>query len=466
MTHTILEKLSDTIAANYNFDIEAKIHSEDWQELQKLCQRAEQEKAYLNISNIADKNHQYVDLVMEGGGVLGIAFIGYILALESVGIRFLNIGGASAGSITALLLAAADKPAEEKSQKLMQIMGNIPMATFLDSENKKVKQLILDYAAGKINIHLNSVQDVISHLPWLLLTGLPVFKILKKHYGLCKGEAFLNWIHNQALQQLNCLDTSTLYQRMNDLPDGIKTAINKHRHQQRIVTDKNYASLCLIATDLTTETRLQFPKDEPLFEFHSNNHLAEFVRCSMSIPLVFQPYPLKTIPAQEKLWQKVTGRPLSTVKIPEKCYIVDGGIVSNFPIDVFHSPKMPACPTFGAKLRLDNFSTKIERLSQFLGQNINAARNSLEREFIRKNIDYQNLVSIIDTGDHSWLNFNMNQQDQIDLILRGFQEGLTFLFGSNDGQRKGFDWEHYQNIRRNLLQQRTQSNVTDFPKSA
>ncbi len=31
---------------------------------------------------------QFVDLVMEGGGVLGIALVGYTYALESVGIRF------------------------------------------------------------------------------------------------------------------------------------------------------------------------------------------------------------------------------------------------------------------------------------------------------------------------------------------------------------------------------------------
>ena len=52
---------------------------------------------------IDDEGHQYVDLVMEGGGTLGIALLGYIYALESIGIRFLSIGGASAGSIMALI---------------------------------------------------------------------------------------------------------------------------------------------------------------------------------------------------------------------------------------------------------------------------------------------------------------------------------------------------------------------------
>ena len=36
---------------------------------------------------------------MEGGGVLGIALTGYTYILEQAGIRFLGVGGTSAGSI-------------------------------------------------------------------------------------------------------------------------------------------------------------------------------------------------------------------------------------------------------------------------------------------------------------------------------------------------------------------------------
>ena len=42
---------------------------------------------------------------------------------------------------------------------------------------------------------------------------------------------------------------------------------------------------------------------------------------------------------------------------PEVCTLVDGGIMSNFPIDLFHRPeKVPAAPTFGAKLSTDQRS--------------------------------------------------------------------------------------------------------------
>jgi len=67
------------------------------------------------VSDIVDDdNNQYVDLVMEGGGVLGIALVGYTYALESVGIRFLGVGGTSAGAINAMLVVAVDEPAKAK----------------------------------------------------------------------------------------------------------------------------------------------------------------------------------------------------------------------------------------------------------------------------------------------------------------------------------------------------------------
>lgn len=77
-------------------------------------------KANLNhtISDIVDKEgNQYVDLVQEGGGVLGIGLLGYTYAMEELGIRFYNLGGTSAGAINTVLLAAIDTPNKKKQLK-------------------------------------------------------------------------------------------------------------------------------------------------------------------------------------------------------------------------------------------------------------------------------------------------------------------------------------------------------------
>ena len=74
------------------------------------------------VSDMVDEEgRQYVDLVMEGGGVLGIALVGYTYALESVNIRFRHVGGTSAGAINALMVAALDQPSEAKSRRLVEI---------------------------------------------------------------------------------------------------------------------------------------------------------------------------------------------------------------------------------------------------------------------------------------------------------------------------------------------------------
>ena len=43
----------------------------------------------LQLSDVTDsESHQYVDLVMEGGAMLGLSLVGYTFALESMGLRF------------------------------------------------------------------------------------------------------------------------------------------------------------------------------------------------------------------------------------------------------------------------------------------------------------------------------------------------------------------------------------------
>src|SRR5262245_20451428 len=83
---------------------------------------------------VDDAGNQYVDIVMEGGGVLGIALVGYTYALEQMGIRFLSAGGTSAGAINALLLAAVDDVGTAKSERLLDILGTLDMFAFVDGD--------------------------------------------------------------------------------------------------------------------------------------------------------------------------------------------------------------------------------------------------------------------------------------------------------------------------------------------
>ena len=75
---------------------------------------------------------QFVDLVMEGGGALGIALVGYIHALEQVGIRFLGIGGSSVGAIVSLLAYSYGERTEARGEKLAAIISGMNLGELID----------------------------------------------------------------------------------------------------------------------------------------------------------------------------------------------------------------------------------------------------------------------------------------------------------------------------------------------
>src|SRR5688572_16139193 len=67
---------------------------------------------------------QCVKLVQEGGGVLGVALVGYTYVLEELRIRFLQLAGTSAGAINTMLMAAINRKEDKKSEIILDILAN------------------------------------------------------------------------------------------------------------------------------------------------------------------------------------------------------------------------------------------------------------------------------------------------------------------------------------------------------
>src|SRR6476661_8535253 len=68
---------------------------------------------------IDDEGHQYVNLVQKGGGVLGVALVGYTYILEQMNIRFIRLAGTSAGAInTALMTVGGATPTPDSDRKV------------------------------------------------------------------------------------------------------------------------------------------------------------------------------------------------------------------------------------------------------------------------------------------------------------------------------------------------------------
>lgn len=76
----------------------------------KVCSSCSLHMALNNLILICVHTH-----VCAGGGLLGIAHVGFVCILEEAGVRFRGIGGTSAGAINAIILAASRKDDKGKS---------------------------------------------------------------------------------------------------------------------------------------------------------------------------------------------------------------------------------------------------------------------------------------------------------------------------------------------------------------
>lgn len=388
-------------------------------------------------SDVVDaKGHQYVDLVQEGGGVLGIALLGYTYVLEQVGIRFFSLGGTSAGAINTLLLAAVDEVSKPKTEKIIELIANKNLYDFVDGPFF-VKLLLKTIGSSK-EIKFLPLRLWIKFLKiiWIIIWFIPVLIYLLIKKGLNTGENFQIWI-KEILSSNNITSTKALNDRRVK-PGDLRIRDGVYRTAEDLVP-----GLKIIAAEITTETRVLFPEMNKLFwSDPDKTNPADYVRASMSIPIFFHPFKIKTGYINKNDWLEIVkykGEP------PEESVFVDGGVLSNFPIDVFHNPnKIPRLPTFGVKLGDDRDKTSsVKSITKFLMAIFNSARHVLDYQFLLKNKDYENLIQKIDIGEHNWLNFSISDDDKLDLFIRGAQAAEEFL---ND-----FNWQKYKEIRGELI---------------
>lgn len=378
-----------------------------------------------------DDGNQYVDLVMEGGGMLGIALVGYTYALECAGIRFLGLGGTSAGSINALLIAALGKPNQPKGDKLLNLLANQNFYDFVDGDSDS-KELIESWINGVGNFKL-------------AFKAIQTIDNLKNDLGLNPGIAFYEWLQKVLLSN-QIKNYSDLKNRMHDAP---KLKLRSGEIWEKRVDE--IFRLAIITADVTTETKVELPRMAELYWKEVNKiSPALFARASMSIPFFFHPMKVTGIPKDinaEARWEKLAGYLIKEEgKLPDQVLFMDGGIMSNFPIDVFHNPSaIPKAPTFGVKLELDRRLKKIDGPLDLLGAIFNASRHTLDYDFIHRNPDYSRLVTWIPAEGFNWLDFEMSEKHKIDLFIEGVSCAADFLCR--------FDWQAYKKIREGTVTQ-------------
>ena len=375
------------------------------------------------FSDVLDSsNHQYVELVQEGGGVLGVALVGYTYVLEQMGLRFFSLAGTSAGSINAMMLAGMGNASLAKSEKIIDALVNKNLYDFVDG-NKDSRDFIeaLVEKARRIK---------------LIWKGWQVIDEIYDDLGLNPGDDFRNWL--TGILNKNKVKT------MADLEKhfGTRPADLKIRDGVDKTVDGLDPRLAIITADLTTETKVEFPRMSALYFADPDKvNPALFVRASMSIPYFFSPLIIKDLPSGPEAvrnWDELAG---FNGNIPSEVKFVDGGIMSNFPIDVFHKKNtIPRLPTFGVRLGIDrNKANTVDNPLNLFGAMFNSLRHLHDYDFILRNPDYKLLIQKIDIGDHDWLNFAISDDAKKDLFVRGATAAAEFL--------RKFDWIGYKQVR-------------------
>lgn len=203
--------------------------------------------------------------------------------------------------------------------------------------------------------------------------------------------------------------------------------------------------LAIVATDVTNGIKVEFPAMHKMYwgnEFKKVSP-AIYVRASMSVPLFFKPLEIQYDEDQRRAieaeWMNLANLKKEIVLDNEQSdqnivRMVDGGMLSNFPLNVFYNPDMPlpAKPTIGVKLEYEdeNVSAETKTFKQFLGSMVSAMRFFYDRDFIAKHNIYKKTVRSIDTGSIHWLNFNMKDPEKIELFFRGALTAAIFLMGN------------------------------------
>lgn len=400
----------------------------------ELKRRQEDNPADFIFSDIIDnEGNQYVDLVQEGGGVLGIALAGYTYVMEEMGIRFLSLGGTSAGSVNTLLLAAMGPPQEKKSLKILEAIVQKDFAEFMDG-GEDIKLLVRSTTwRNPLLRWLGGVAGILGNLDEAFFET-----------GFNPGDAFYTWLET-LLKEEEIETARALEKRMNSFPKELLR-----------LDSKLSAKLAIVAADITTETKVVFPEMSDLYFDRSERvNPAKFVRASMSIPLFFKPLTidLADLPRRDPDFiQKWRDKANYLGKIPEKVSLVDGGIMSNFPIDIFHERnRIPNRPTFGVRLGIDRIRQRpTDTMLAIFMACFDGARNIRDYEAIKNNEDFRQLISYVDTDHHNWLNFDLPDRDKLDLFKRGAQSAALFL--------SGFDWQSYKRMRKNMAFQQVIKN--------
>lgn len=501
----------------------------------------------LIVSDVVDKDgHQYVNLVQKGGGVLGVALVGYTYILEQMGLRFIRLAGTSAGAVNTALMSITGAKKEtvvingkeetivagdKKIAKSEKILDALCRLNFFDlADGHPVARLIIkkfikykDFSS-KLNKWIIAILITLIALPvldficlglqhqlaWVsyftkgffVLTGFFIMsltilifyliflikRLKDSGFGINPGDFLYDWI-KQRMKENHVENVSDLVTIASTPVKDIYLRGRKDVHLADLAGDVTF-----IASEIVTENKIEFPKMWYLFKKEMNElQPAGFVRASMSIPVFFESYFISDIPCDDKRI-KDAWNALGEEDPPTTARFVDGGILSNFPINLFYNPNVdiPRLPTFGIDLndekdakevfgdsgKPSNKNTTSDETSKdatgdegknaeswsfggYLYRIFNTVRFYYDKDFLIKNAFFKKGIGIIPLKGYGWLNFFLEDKEKIEMFVIGARAAAKFLL-------EDFNWDDYKRNGAKLrsdLKENRETNTVPLPQN-
>lgn len=310
------------------------------------------------------------DLVLEGGGVKGIALAGAVLGLTEAGYTFPRIAGTSAGAIVGAILAALQRSGEPIAR-----LGDI--ARTLDYRKFRDRGF-----PSSLLSPLGPLADGLS----VLLEG-----------GAYEGDYLHSWLDGV----LKDLGVETFGDLHTDDP-GDDGALH-HRY-----------ALVVMVSDLSRRRLTQLPWDYGEYGLDPDEQrVADAVRASASIPYFFEPVELRGTHGTSTL--------------------VDGGLISNYPIGTFdrldqHPSRWPTLGVRLDALGLDKVPAP-HPVRDPIHLGIALVETAIEANQAERMLEPCNIARSVDvdTQGISAIDFGIDEQQQEQLLLSGRDGARTFL---------------------------------------
>ncbi len=358
-----------------------------------------------------DKRSRIVNIVLSGGGIKGIAFAGAYEEIEKKYKRIGNVAGVSAGALVGALIGAGYTSRElgrimkEFDFSSLSDMDEIPMDISIANNMRSIEQerkvvsesdletLLHRQNYSELNLVRKSKEDFVGSRGNFLVNLIA----FSKKNAFLNGELLEQWV-------AQLLANKGIY-TFSDFRGGIADKVNPRGYKVRMT-----------AVDANTGKVIVLPDDMALYNIDPDKlEVAKAVRMSTCVPFVFDPVTIDFKDAGNK---------------PKTHYIIDGGVLDNFPVWLIDSTENNVI----IGLKLEGKEPKgLGSAEHMLKKLLHSSHDT----GVPKNSYNIDNIAHINTGDISFLDFDINEEESLYLYNQG-KLAVQKLFVSMQKKTRGW----------------------------